>query len=272
MLMTRATVLALAPMTEAIARTHPGLRRSTNEDSFLIDDELQLFAIADGMGGHQAGEIASKIGLATLAEFVRASTSDSGITWPYGLNAALSFEANQLQNAIQLANLKILAAARNHPDRQGMGSTVVAARVHKGRLVYAGVGDSRLYLFRERTLRQLSTDDSWAASMIRSGAQPEAVKSHPMRHLLTSALGTEGRLKVSLGSEALNDGDTLVLCTDGLHGPVSDDAMTAILADGAGSLDRTADRLIDAANDAGGPDNVTVILVRHRAGMTREVA
>jgi PPM family protein phosphatase len=252
-------------MTKAVARTHPGRRRTANEDSFLIDPDLQLFAIADGMGGHRAGEVASKIGIETVAEFVRSSSSDSGITWPYGLNATMSFEANQLQNAIQLANLKVLAAARNHPDRQGMGSTLVAACVRAGRLVYAWVGDSRLYLFRAGALRQLSTDDSWAASMIRSGARPEVVKSHPMRHLLTSALGTDDRLRISPGSEALDDGDMLLLCTDGLHGSVSDDAMAAILADRNGSLDRTADRLIDAANDAGGPDNVTVILVQHRA-------
>ena len=156
-----------------------------------------------------------------------------------------------------------------------MGSTLVAACVRASRLVYAGVGDSRLYLFRGGSLRQLSTDDSWAASMIRSGARPEVVKAHPMRHLLTSALGTEGRLKVSLGADTLNDGDTLLLCTDGLHGAVSDDEMAAILAGGGGSLDQAAGRLIDAANDAGGPDNVTVVLgppsrgPRRGGGMTR---
>ena len=259
-------------MTTAVGRTHPGRRRAENEDSYLIDETLQLFAIADGMGGHRAGEVASRIGVETVADFVRTSGSDSGITWPYGLDAALSFEANQLQNAIQLANLKILAAARNRPDRQGMGSTLVAACVRASRLVYAGVGDSRLYLFRRGMLRQLSTDDSWAASMIRSGARPEVVKAHPMRHLLTRAVGTEERLQVSLGAETLDEADTLLLCTDGLHAAVSDDEMAAILAEGGGTLEQTADRLIDAANDAGGLDNVTVILVRHRADPAGEGA
>jgi PPM family protein phosphatase len=249
-------------MTEAVARTHLGHRRSTNEDSFLIVPEFDLYLVADGMGGHQAGEVASRVSVETVAEFVGLSARDSGITWPFGLNSALSFEANQLQNAVQLANHRVLAAARDHPERKGMGSTLVAASVRASRLVYAWVGDSRLYLYRDGTLRQLSADDSWAASMIRSGASPESVKAHPMRHLLTSALGSEGQLRVSPATEALCEGDLLMLCTDGLHGPVDDAAMTAILRDGGGSLERTADHLVEAANEAGGPDNITLVLAR----------
>lgn len=250
-------------MTEAIGRTHVGRQRQTNEDVYFADQQLQLFAVADGMGGHNAGEVASRLVVDTVADFVRISRSDSDVTWPYGLENTLPFEANQLRNAILLANQKVLFEGGRRPECRGMGSTVLAVIVQDGRMNYSSVGDSRLYLMRCGQLQQLSVDDSWASSMIRAGADPAAVRSHPMRHALTNALGSAETIDVKVVTERLEDGDLLLLCSDGLHGPVGDSDIGHVLATHASQLETAADRLIDAANEAGGPDNVTVVLIRY---------
>lgn len=252
-------------MTEAVGRTHVGRQRQTNEDVYLTDPQLQLFAVADGMGGHNAGEVASRLVVDTVADFVRVSRSDGDITWPYGLENTLSFEANQLRNAILLANQKVHFEGGRRPECRGMGSTVLAVIIQDSHLNYSSVGDSRLYLMRNGELRQLSVDDSWASSMIRAGADPTSVRNHPMRHALTNALGSGEIIDVKVVSQRLEDGDLLLLCSDGLHGSVGDKDIGDVLATHASQLETAADRLIDAANAAGGPDNVTVVLVRYAA-------
>jgi serine/threonine protein phosphatase PrpC len=245
-------------------QTDTGRSRATNEDAFFVDSEVGLFVVADGMGGHRAGEVASRLAVDTVVDFVRASGTDKGITWPYGLDTRMSFEGNQLRNAVQLANQRILGAAQKQPEWSGMGSTIVAALVRNGRAVYTNVGDSRLYLWRAQQLAQLSVDHSWAATMLKAGADPATVRTHPMRHLLTRALGLESNLDIEVSDAPVEEADLLVLSTDGLHGVVSAAGIGRILAESGAELGVLARKLIEAANAAGGPDNVTVVLVRPR--------
>lgn len=250
-------------MAHAVGRSDPGRVRTGNEDAFLVDPGLALFAVADGMGGHSGGEIASKLTVETLSEFIKTSTHDAGITWPYGFDTALSFEANQLKSAVQLANQQIRYHARLQPEYDGMGSTVIALIVNKGQAIFANVGDSRLYMWRRGALTQLSEDDSWAASMIRAGATAESIRDHDMRHMLTKALGSASALDVDVGHARLEPGDVLLMCSDGLHGPLGDDGIARVLGSATDDLEATASALVDAANAAGGPDNVTAVLVRY---------
>ncbi|MEK6629249.1 MAG: protein phosphatase 2C domain-containing protein, partial [Acidobacteriota bacterium] len=241
-------------MLTASGRTDVGRERTGNEDAFLVDPAHGLFVVADGMGGHNAGEVASRLAVDTLAEFVRASREDSGITWPYGFVTSLGFEANQLKSALQLANQEIRFKAQRDPSYDGMGSTVVALLVRDHRGAFASVGDSRLYRWRNGQLTQLSEDDSWATSMLRAGASPEAIRQHGMRHMLTRALGTGQALDVTVSEFALADDDLFLICSDGLHGPLGDQGMAKVLAAASGDLDALTSALVDAANDAGGPD------------------
>ena len=246
--------------------TDPGRVRESNEDALLMDVESGLFAVADGMGGHNAGEVASRLAIETLAEFVRTSLRDSGITWPFGFNTSLAFEANQLKSAVQLANQQIRHHATQQASLDGMGSTMVVLIARAGGSYFANVGDSRLYRWRGGALHQLSEDDSWAASMLKAGADPEYVRAHAMRHMLTRALGSDASLDVQVTPVPVEPGDLLLLCSDGLYGPLGDSGMAAVMAQFPATLDETVASLVRAANDAGGPDNVTALLVRPPAG------
>jgi protein phosphatase len=146
---------------EAFGQTDVGRRRKLNEDNFLVDQDVSLFAVCDGMGGHNAGEVASKMAIETLEAFIRKSAGDEkDITWPYGLEAGLSFEANRLKTAIKLANKRVFKAADNREDYTGMGTTLVAALVNKDTATVGWAGDSRCYLVRGGALSQLTRDDS----------------------------------------------------------------------------------------------------------------
>jgi serine/threonine protein phosphatase PrpC len=251
------------PAITAVGRTHPGCARASNEDAFLAEPDLRLLLVADGMGGHKGGEVASRLAADTVGEFIRASASDRSITWPYGLAPDLSFQANQLLNAIHLAHHRILSEANIQPALMGMGSTVVAVLVSDGRAVFTSVGDSRLYLLRAGHLRQLTADDSWAATMRQAGLDARTISAHPMRHFLTRALGSEDVLELRVHDEPLEPGDVLLLCTDGLSGCVGDEEIQRLAADHP-ALDVLADRLVTAANAAGGPDNITVVVARYQ--------
>lgn len=250
-------------MAVSAARSDVGRKRTINEDAYVADDQMGLFLVADGMGGHAGGEVASRIAADTLHAFIRSSSADTDITWPFGFSPSLSVEANQLRNAIQLANQLIVNRASSDPSLQTMGSTLIVCLIKQGGFVFGNVGDSRLYLWRGGVLRQISEDDSWAASMLRAGASAEMVSKHEMRHVLTRALGAPQVLDVKIGECPLEDGDILLLCSDGLYGPVGEDTMTRVLSAPGLSLADRADALIETANAAGGPDNITAVLVEH---------
>jgi protein phosphatase len=240
--------------------------RTINEDCLAIDDELQLYVVADGMGGHNAGEIASRLAVEALVGFMRRSLDDSDFSWPYGIDPALSHDGNRLRTAIHLANARVYRAGQSRPDYHGMGTTVVTALVSGSQVIVGHVGDSRLYVAGPGSLLQLTRDDSWTARVLadEAGLDAEARARHPYRHVLTSVLGAAERIEVHLAERQLQGGETLLLCSDGLHGPLSDAALQELLDDKSNDPDdltALARRLAQAAIDRGGCGNITALLV-----------
>jgi protein phosphatase len=222
-------------------------RRKSNEDAMVLDRDRGLFVVADGMGGHNAGEVASALAVTTLHEFI----TDAG-------------DANEstLTEALCLANDQVLSAAANNPTYEGMGTTVVAAYVKDGSIVFGNVGDSRIYLLHNGSLQQLTNDDSWVSRVLPADAiGTEEASRHPMRHVLTKVVGLREDMEPSVGSSAFVSGDTLLLCSDGLHGVVSDDAIASLLRKPVG-VDEIARELVERALSSGSTDNITAVVVR----------
>jgi serine/threonine protein phosphatase PrpC len=252
-------------MLEAYGLTDVGRRRKLNEDTFLVDTETNLYAVCDGMGGHNAGEVASRLAIEALAAFVQKSAGEEkDITWPYGLERELSFEANRLKTAIRLANKRVYKTADNREDYTGMGTTAVAALVSGPTLTVGSVGDSRCYLVRGGQLTQITRDDSWVSAAWAEGVlTSEEIERHPLRNVITKAIGAKDTLDVDILEQGLVTGDIAFLCSDGLHGLVKDEEMLRLLTPATQPLEEAAAKLVGAANDAGGKDNITVVLVRY---------
>lgn len=225
--------------------THVGLRRRLNEDTYYGDSELGLWLVADGMGGHACGEVASALAREAIVREVRAGTS--------------------LAHAIRTADEEIIRASRRRNDSLPMGTTVVAARVQGERFEVAWVGDSRAYLWREGTLAQLSQDHSYVQDLIAQGTlTAEQARTHPHRNVVTQALGVTDptHLNVETLSGELRPGMQLLLCSDGLTEEVEDGHISRTLSFQDCSAQECVDTLVAAALDGGGSDNVTAILVR----------
>jgi serine/threonine protein phosphatase PrpC len=250
-------------MIHAFAATDTGPVRKNNEDSCAVEDDLQVYVVADGMGGHSAGEVASRLAVEALVGFMRRSHEDPDVTWPYGLDRELSFHGNRLRTAINLANRRIFRAAEGHDDYTGMGTTIVCALIADKRLVIGHVGDSRLYLLNGTSLKQLTQDDTWAAAVM-PGADAALLTQHPMRHVLTNVLGAREKTEAHVSEHELAGGETLLLCSDGLYGALGDDDLLAIMK-GMSSPQEVAGRLVQAAIDGGTRDNVTALVVRYEA-------
>jgi serine/threonine protein phosphatase PrpC len=252
-------------MIEAFGKTDVGRRRKLNEDNILIDRDTNLFAVCDGMGGHNAGEVASKMAIETLHAFIAKSHGEEkDITWPYGLEPNLSFEANRLKTAIKLANKRVFKAADNREDYTGMGTTLVAALVNDATLTVGNAGDSRCYLVREGKLSQLTRDDSWVTAAWAEGIlSTDEIDRHPLRNVITKAVGAKDNIELETSEHKLAKGDVVVLCSDGLHGMLTDDQIRGLLDPFPGTLEKAAGVLIDAANEAGGKDNVSVVLLKY---------
>ncbi len=250
---------------EAIGQTDVGRRRKLNEDNFIVNTDTNLYAVCDGMGGHNAGEVASKMAIETLEAFIRKSAGEEkDITWPYGLEAHLSFEANRLKTAIKLANKKVFKAADNREDYTGMGTTLVAALV-SGKVVTIGsAGDSRCYLIRPGALKQLTRDDSWVSAAWAEGIlSHDEIDRHPLRNVITKAVGAKEEIDLETTEHQIEKGDVLMLCSDGLHAMLSDEKILQAITPFPAALAEAAQKLIDAANEAGGKDNVSVVLLRY---------
>jgi PPM family protein phosphatase len=252
-------------MLEAHGQTDVGRRRKLNEDNILVNDEVGLYAVCDGMGGHNAGEVASQMAIETLAAFIKKSAGEEkDITWPYGLETDLSFEGNRLKTAIRLANKRIFKAADNREDYTGMGTTVVAALVAGGVLTVGSAGDSRCYLVRQGQLTQVTRDDSWVSAAWAEGIlTAEEIERHPLKNVITKAVGAKDSLDIDIVEQALLHGDLVLLCSDGLHAMISDATIRDLLEPLPPTLSEAAARLIAAANEAGGRDNVSVVLLRY---------
>jgi protein phosphatase len=199
----------------------------------------------------------------TIAAFIERSGVEKEITWPWGLDANLSFDGNRLKTAIRLANAKVFQTADNREELTGMGTTVVALVATGSTITIASAGDSRCYLVRGGQLTQLTRDDSWVSAALGEGIlNSDDVEHHPLRNVITKAVGARDTIDLDLVEHALAPGDLLLLCSDGLHGMIGDQEIGRILGSGDAPLEDTSARLIEAANEAGGRDNVTVVLLR----------
>jgi protein phosphatase len=241
--------------------------RPGNEDALHWDVESGLFLVADGMGGHQAGEVASRMAIETMRSFLESSRNDRDLTWPYGFNPALSFNGNRLVTAVRLANRRVYQAGEDQPDYSGMGTTIVAALVEQRQLAFCGVGDSRLYLCTADRFEQLTHDDSWVATVLANepGVDEASLAHHPMRHVLTNVVGARDETDVEVIERQLQDGDTLLLCSDGLYGMLDDDRLRSILSERI-PVEQVAERLIVAALEKTASDNITALVVRCEPG------
>jgi protein phosphatase len=244
----------------AVGHTETGPVRAANEDALCLDDALGLFAVADGMGGHRAGEVASHLAIEALVDQVAASRRP-GFGWPYGHDGARDAEANSLDHAMRAANARVVEAGERDPALAGMGTTLTALAIGPGHVAIASVGDSRGYLVRDGAVRLLTHDDTWLASVLgREGAREAAARAHPMRHVLTSIVGARDGAAPEVLSHDARTGDVFVLTTDGLHNVVDDETIGRLASEGG--LDSAAARLVQEALVRRTTDNVTAIVIR----------
>lgn len=242
----------------AFGLTETGPVRRINEDCFVSAEDLRLFIVADGMGGHAAGEVAARIAVESIEKFIRRSHDTDDFSWPYGLDATLSYDANRLKTAVCLANRRINRLAESNDDYLGMGTTVVCALLRGGHLIVAHVGDSRLYLKVGDDLEQLTKDDSWAATVFGANG---GNGSRATRHVLTNVLGVRPDTQVHLLEREISGDETLLLCSDGLHGSVSHDKLREIVVSDQ-DLPVLAQTLISTALEQGSRDNITALVAR----------
>ena len=241
--------------------TDIGRQRSMNEDAIFAED--RLFLVCDGMGGHNAGEVASQLAAKIVAGFIRRSIEDPEMTWPYGYDTELSHEANCLNTAIRLANRVVHRKAMSAEEYTGMGTTVAAVLFHyrRARMTYANIGDSRIYVIRAGVMRQLSHDDTWA----NLDWGDSLVPAHRLKNVLTKAVGTAEEVEFDIAEQGLENGDLVLICSDGLTGMLADDRILAIVSANTGSVQKACEQLVAEASAEGGRDNISVILIRHEA-------
>lgn len=246
------------------AQSDVGRKRPHNEDRYRADPELGLFVVCDGMGGGNAGEVASMFAVETIHRHYAEATQHPELPFVGGLDDRVSPTTNRLASAIKRANDVIYTSARNRLEWSGMGTTVVAAALSDHILSYAHVGDSRLYLVRNQTIQPLTMDHSWVAEQVRQGllTEEEAERS-PRRNIVTRALGAEAIVDVTLGELPLFPDDLLLLCSDGLTKGLQPSTILDTLLDVEDAQTLTR-RLITLANEAGGEDNTTVIVLAVR--------
>ena len=240
-----------------------GRKRKGNEDSLFLNPEQKLFVVADGMGGHAAGEVASKVAVDAINEFVCLTSGDEEITWPFGLDESISYDGNRLKTAIRHANRKVLEATREKTEYEGMATTVAAVLVDGDVANLGHVGDSRIYLFSDGVFTQLTSDHSWVNEQIQSGViSADQARSHPLRNVVTRALGGKADLAVDMQTRRMKAGDLLLLCSDGLTAMVPDEDIARILGEAKGDVEKAAKDLVAEANAHGGEDNITVVLLK----------
>lgn len=243
----------------AAGKTDTGIVRSNNEDNFIVDEKRGLLVVADGMGGHNAGEVASKMVVSIISDHL------SGRQKFFGeYNNSYSPSTNNLNSALRLANSAVLEAAEGSPQLQGMGTTVVAVIICGNRLSIAHIGDSRVYLVRSGNIEQLTDDHSVINEQVKRGLiTPEEAANSSTKNYLTKALGISAEMEADLSELTLLNGDILLLCTDGLSNMISDEIMLELILV-AQKPDAICDLLINMANKKGGKDNITAVIGRIR--------
>ena len=247
---------------DAFGLTDVGRKRKHNEDAYALDVNEGLFIVADGMGGHAAGEVAAKITVETIGEFIAATRQKEEATWPFRYDHKLQFNSNRLAIAIEKANERVMAAVAAQPWLKGMGTTVVAGLLNEKTLSLAHVGDSRAYLYRDGTLTRLTDDHSWVHEQVTAGIlTEEEAKSHPLKNVVTRALGGGPSVSPDLQELTFQAGDEFIFCSDGLTTMLSDEEIHSSV-DGEREPQSLCRKLVDTANERGGVDNITVVVVR----------
>lgn len=247
---------------EVAGETNVGMKRNHNEDNFSIIEESGLYVVADGMGGHASGEVASKMAVDSLREFFQSTSEDPERTWPYKMDRGKGYEENRLITGIKLANLRIFETAQRDARQRGMGTTLVALFAVEDGVYVAHVGDSRIYRVRSGKIEQLTEDHSLLNDYIKmKRLTPEEIANFPHKNVIVRALGMKDTVKVDTRFEKPMENDIYLLCSDGLSGPVTDEQILDICTTSA-DIKIAASKLIEKANENGGPDNITVVLAR----------
>ena len=247
----------------AVGLTDVGLQRDHNEDSFAILQDHELYIVADGMGGHRAGDVASKLATEAIVDFFRATAAED-FTWPFHFDSRMSEEENRLLTGIKIANRQIVERSSRSRECHGMGTTVVGALFSgkKGKMYIGHVGDSRAYRVRGGEIRQMTRDHSLVNDYLL--AMPELTdeqKSELPKNVITRALGMQEHVSVDLQGDDASIGDCYVLCSDGLSGMIEDNEILEIVSR-SGNIEEACRKLIALANEHGGEDNITAVLVR----------
>ncbi|RCW51417.1 MULTISPECIES: Stp1/IreP family PP2C-type Ser/Thr phosphatase [unclassified Halanaerobium] len=230
------------------AVTHKGKVRKSNEDNYFVDKESSFFLVADGMGGHAAGEVASKIAVEKSSDFNLPKKNNNILV--------------NLKKLINNVNEQIIEESQRNSEYLGMGTTYSAALIREGRLYYAHVGDSRIYIFRKGKLKQVNKEHSLVADLIRNGKlEKKEAFNHPQKHILTQALGLEKELEIDAGKEDISTGDIILLCTDGLSDLIREEEIEDLINVFNRDLDLLAENLLNTALKNGGSDNITFILI-----------
>lgn len=251
----------------AFCASHPGEARQDNEDAFGLFIDQGLFVVADGMGGRSSGDVAAQLAVDEVERFFRTKLQAPREPWPFPIDKQMSLGANLLRVGLQVANAHIRKVAAALPDHHRMGATVAALAIGETHYAAANLGDVRVYQFRDGALARLSRDHSLVEEI--RAARPEATEEElsrmASRNLVTRALGIKDEVEPTLYQGTLQAGDIYLLACDGLWNEVDESAIATILAAGASSpaeLEATCQRLIDAANAAGGRDNITALVVQ----------
>lgn len=253
----------LRPPLTACGFSHPGSVREENEDAFGSFVEERLFIVADGMGGHNAGQVAALLTVDAMETFFRSYHAKPKQPWPHAIEKTMSLGANLLRVGIKVANDKVRAAAAADRARARMGATVVALAVGDAQLTVAHAGDSRVYRMRDNELKRLTRDHSVLEEMMtaRPDMSAEEIAACAHRNVVTKSLGSKEEVEPTLYVNTLQRGDRYLLCSDGLWSVVPDEKIASIVG-GNDDIEAACQLLIDAANEAGGPDNISAVLVR----------
>lgn len=243
-------------------RTDVGKRREHNEDTFAVVAEENLFIVADGLGGYAAGEIASKLAVDAVGDFFRALRDDDAITWPEDMDGTLSYAENVLANAVIAANRRVFSAAHRYGAYRGMSTTIVSAHFRGHRVHIAHVGDSRAYCIRNGQIVQLTRDHSLLNASMEAGEMTaEEIERFPYKNVILRAVGQKEVVEVEVTSHHWEPGDVYLLCSDGLSGEMTDTEILATAMRFQGDPKGLTRALIGSANDSGGRDNITALVV-----------
>jgi len=236
-----------------------GKRREKNEDSYLANDDLSLYTVADGMGGHLGGDIASKLAATTMEEVVQGLESDPDMTLQEGVNVKAGEYQGYLRYAVRLSSRRIYEKAHDEQTLRGMGTTTVALLFRNNKVYIANVGDSRAYRIRDEEISQITKDHSLVGEQMRAGIlTEEEAKSSRLKNIITRSVGFQEEVEADIDIRVVREGDRYLLCSDGLSNMIDDNEIRDIVS--ANGIEEACKRLIDIANERGGDDNITVIL------------